>query len=418
MTSLSHSAIRAVLLVFTSGILWPQTAKGAQLFRFGCYSNADSITVTSVSADGRVIVGHNSKRDIVRWTPSEGLTVVGKPTGFPFAAHVTGISADGEEIVGYAQSSESLPVFRSFTWSRSTGFLVGHDKATPAKTNGVFTPPRVNQIRLLPGYEKVIVRGESQNGDTVVGSFGRAVANTYEEIGFAWTERTGTTVLQDDNGVVFRNAFAVNADSTVIVGSATFPDLGMKAGIWRRNTPIQSLEAHLREQGVDLGRLVLYSAIDVSDDGNVVVAIGSEGDCTYETCVAYLGTRVDADRDSLPDEWESAYFGNDRAGPDEDPDGDGVTNLREYEGGSNPTVTDAEPYVIDMQCGSTACIRIRTSKNWLYTLQYCDDLGQSNWRDVGGQQRIAGVDGTVTLTDGNSVDRGFYRVVAEINKPE
>lgn len=49
---------------------------------------------------------------------------------------------------------------------------------------------------------------------------------------------------------------------------------------------------------------------------------------------------ADTDGDGLPDDWELAYFGTLDATPGGDPDGDGRTNLEEYENGTNPTVPD------------------------------------------------------------------------------
>jgi len=46
------------------------------------------------------------------------------------------------------------------------------------------------------------------------------------------------------------------------------------------------------------------------------------------------------DWDNLPNDWELAYFGNLEQTDAGDPDGDGLTNLQEYEYGSNPTVDD------------------------------------------------------------------------------
>ncbi|HUW61602.1 MAG TPA: IPT/TIG domain-containing protein [Candidatus Bathyarchaeia archaeon] len=46
---------------------------------------------------------------------------------------------------------------------------------------------------------------------------------------------------------------------------------------------------------------------------------------------------VDADGDGLPDDWEDEYLGDaDLYGSDDDPDGDGFSNLAEYEGGTDP----------------------------------------------------------------------------------
>ena len=51
----------------------------------------------------------------------------------------------------------------------------------------------------------------------------------------------------------------------------------------------------------------------------------------------------DSDQDGLPDYWEEQYFGNiTHYGPSDDPDGDGLTNLEEYQSGSDPTNKDTD----------------------------------------------------------------------------
>jgi hypothetical protein len=50
----------------------------------------------------------------------------------------------------------------------------------------------------------------------------------------------------------------------------------------------------------------------------------------------------DSDSDGLPDAWELSYFGDLSQGPDDQGDGDGFTNIHEYELGTDPTdPTDA-----------------------------------------------------------------------------
>ncbi len=49
----------------------------------------------------------------------------------------------------------------------------------------------------------------------------------------------------------------------------------------------------------------------------------------------------DSDGDGLPDTWEMAYFGNLDQWPDGDYDGDGLTNLEEFQLGKDPTRSDA-----------------------------------------------------------------------------
>jgi hypothetical protein len=51
----------------------------------------------------------------------------------------------------------------------------------------------------------------------------------------------------------------------------------------------------------------------------------------------------DTDEDGLPDWWELDYFGDLDQGPDDQGDGDGFTNIQEYELETDPTDTDDAP---------------------------------------------------------------------------
>ena len=53
--------------------------------------------------------------------------------------------------------------------------------------------------------------------------------------------------------------------------------------------------------------------------------------------VIFTVGEIDVDGDGLPDNWELQYFGNLSQGANDDPDGDGITNLQEYQQGRNPT---------------------------------------------------------------------------------
>jgi Alpha/beta hydrolase of unknown function (DUF900) len=46
---------------------------------------------------------------------------------------------------------------------------------------------------------------------------------------------------------------------------------------------------------------------------------------------------IDTDGNGLPDAWETQYFGHIGVDPAADPDGDGLTNLQEYQNGTDPT---------------------------------------------------------------------------------
>jgi len=51
---------------------------------------------------------------------------------------------------------------------------------------------------------------------------------------------------------------------------------------------------------------------------------------------------ADSDGNGLPDAWELQYFGHIGVDPNADPDGDGLTNLQEYQHGTNPLNADTD----------------------------------------------------------------------------
>jgi hypothetical protein len=56
----------------------------------------------------------------------------------------------------------------------------------------------------------------------------------------------------------------------------------------------------------------------------------------------YVSTVEDSDSDGLPDSWEYDYFGNLSQSGTDDPDEDGLTNLEEYQAGTDPTNPDTD----------------------------------------------------------------------------
>ncbi len=88
--------------------------------------------------------------------------------------------------------------------------------------------------------------------------------------------------------------------------------------------------------------------------------------------------QTDADNDGLPDIWEVTWFANLNQGPSDDPDGDGMTNIVEYRMGANPTI----PIENDSSCpgpgihyqydalGRVVSVRKFTDDSFIYGADY------------------------------------------------
>lgn len=72
-------------------------------------------------------------------------------------------------------------------------------------------------------------------------------------------------------------------------------------------------------------------AVEVTDGD------GGSATCNWLISVSY----VDADEDGISDAWADHYFDTSDIDPTADPDGDGLTNLQEFQAGTDPTVSNA-----------------------------------------------------------------------------
>ena len=124
----------------------------------------------------------------------------------------------------------------------------------------------------------------------------------------------------------------------------------------------------------------------------------------------------DNDNDGLPREWELAHGLSDSSatgdnGPDGDPDGDGLTNLQEYQIGTHPNdATSALRFIAVVKLSDTT-LTMNAAADRTYSVLYSTDLAPQSWtklRDV-----PAGAARTVQITDNQAATPvRFYRLVS------
>ena len=92
--------------------------------------------------------------------------------------------------------------------------------------------------------------------------------------------------------------------------------------------------------------------IDAGDTASVAGGYPDlDGEARVQLAAADIGAdeapaaSPDTDGDGLPDDWEREQFGSLAQGPDDDPDGDEVTNIEEYRNGTDPGSGVATVYV-------------------------------------------------------------------------
>jgi hypothetical protein len=130
------------------------------------------------------------------------------------------------------------------------------------------------------------------------------------------------------------------------------------------------------------------------------------------TFLITIGRSADLNGNGLPDDWEQAYFGGTTAVPGQDTDGDGFTNLEEFETGTNPAdPSDAPGITATEPSGSDVIIRFKTVPGKSYRVDWSDRPQGGTWTQVGGD--VAGTGQVLSATDTNAATRqqSFHRVV-------
>ena len=183
------------------------------------------------------------------------------------------------------------------------------------------------------------------------------------------------------------------------------------------------------KRGID-SRPAAYSCMTILPDGEIGLlyetgATSSISDLVFTRFpVGWITGTTDTDNDGLPDFYEEAT-GLDKTNPADallDPDGDGQTNLAEYQAGTNPFDADSNFRIRAIECPATTNrIKLKWSATpyATYRVESSQTLAPGSWETVPGLETIANssAPGDLTVELPKSADpRRFYRI-STVNPP-
>jgi uncharacterized membrane protein len=198
----------------------------------------------SVSADGLNAVGWRVESVAVPviWIEGGETVVLGVPPGLP--SRGTGISADGNVVVGCVAADSEIGAFEEpFRWTSELG---------------------VQTLELPEGTTSGCAVAVSDDGATTVG-VARSGINWHP---VRWADGSPPQVLFGGDGSVQE----VNADGSVII--AWREDAGGTSIVWDEEHGARSLQDALDASGVDYAGWTELIAVGVSADGRVLAGIG------------------------------------------------------------------------------------------------------------------------------------------------
>ena len=196
---------------------------------------------------------------------------------------------------------------------------------------------------------------------------------------------------------------------------------------WRRSAPTPAITLGFLGPTNGLGRLMITNGYITASASNSVLVLTNVGtnmvgsyDIVVSNAVGQLASvpvgtltvLADADRDGLPDSWETGRPGfnpNDPSDALRDDDGDGMNNALEYFAGTdylNPT-----NYLRSaIQASGNIQISFQAVSNRNYMVQYNETLSPTQWLNLVIEPARTNTR-NVTITDPTPRPKRFYRIV-------
>jgi uncharacterized membrane protein len=270
-----HAAIAISLLIAAPAAVGQSTFAGIGLLPSGESSSLAAVSAVGSTAVGRALRGGQELP--IRWTLAGGLQAIGNSTDRATGRAIA-VSADGSFIVGKA-SSALITTTEAFRWSTSEGFqyLVGvNGFATGVSSDGQTVVGNGGSFgwRWRQGAVNIVVgtwsgsfgdcAGVSGDGRSVVGSYTTTSPQLRPQRPFLWTTSAGMVDLGSISESASSSglARAISEDGLVVVGQTDAGNGTSHATRWVLGSPPQDLVP---------GSLDWSIARAVSNQGAVVV---------------------------------------------------------------------------------------------------------------------------------------------------
>jgi len=130
------------------------------------------------------------------------------------------------------------------------------------------------------------------------------------------------------------------------------------------------------------------------------------------------GSNFDSDNDLMPDAWEIAHgldpYDDSDAGLDID--GDGLTNLQEYQRGTDPRDARSGLHFSSITLsGGQVVLTFFAGKNENYIVEYTDALGSGDWHELNTYSAVA-TNRVITFSVSKSQPARFFRLKIPVSQ--
>lgn len=368
-------------------------------------------------------------------------TVYGEPATLNTLGTIEGeVTIDGQGALGAALFLEQDGIIIASTVSR---------EATDINTTGFYeflgVPPGTYELRVQPLASATVNRALVRGRDISFSRFNDADVDFLPTEAISVSVTAGNTVVRhfdlDSAAQPFlidrirgftenpNSVFAGNSPVTVLQG-----ETDLRLGVFGPDLPTENVELIITGDGLTMGPTEintqffnglphLFRTVSVAPNAtpgmrSFIVQRGS--DLAYASgFIEVRATDPDDNFDGLSDNFQRQFFSpftSAEAGPDADPDGDGLSNREEAIASTNPTIPNGpnpstDPFEIQSVTLTTngAVIVFESSESVSYQLYTRERIAQGEWQPVGVPQQANS--GTTTIVDPSaSGDIRFYEV--------